>query len=474
MNAQLSNIISNIVFVIAIGYYFMTNMQWYSYKIKRVIFNHTKPIWHFTYFLIPLLLYFLAGDLNIVVSIIYVVSLYFWVKEQDKPLIFTSRIKRFFVTLIFFALFIDLLLVAKLNINTLSVIIPLFLAHFISLVLEKILFKGFELKAKRKLASMSNMIIVGITASYGKTSIKNFLAHILEAKFRTYATPRSVNTFGGVLKDINEDLPLNSEVYVVEMGARAQGDIKEIATFVNPHYAIVGKVGPAHLEYFKTLENIRNTKMEIIQSSRLKEAWIHESANVKEEAHIHSFGEDIKNVISTLDGLSFEFDDQVYKANILGAFNAINLVASIKVALALGMDKATIQKQLLSIKQTPHRLQRIDAGGKVILDDSFNGNIDGMRESFRLSSTHSGRKVVITPGLVEADDAMNREVASLANEIFDLVVVTGNLNVAIFEELVDKDKLIRLESKSKMQEMLLEHTKAGDLILFANDAPSFI
>lgn len=474
MNAQLSNIISNIVFVLAIGYYFMTNMQWYSYKIKRVIFHHTRPIWHFVYFLFPLILYFIAGDLSIIVTIIYVVSLYFWTREQDKTLIFTGRVKRFFYALVFFALFIDILLVAKLNINTLSVIIPLFLAHLSSLIVEKILFKGFELKAKKKLSSMSETVVVGITASYGKTSIKNFLAHILEAKFRTYATPRSVNTFGGVLKDINEDLSINTEVYIVEMGARGEGDIKEISTFVNPHYAIVGKVGPAHIEYFKTMENIRNTKMEIVQSSRLKEAWIHESANVKEQDNIHIFGNDVQNINSTLDGLSFEFDNEVYKANILGSFNAINLVGAIKVARALGMDKESVQKQLLSLKQTPHRLNRMDAGGKIILDDSFNGNIDGMRESFRLASTYSGRKVVITPGLVEADDAMNREVASLANSIFDVVVVTGELNFHTFKELVDGDKLVKLESKSKMQEMLLEYTKAGDLILFANDAPSFI
>jgi len=82
--------------------------------------------------------------------------------------------------------------------------------------------------------------------------------------------------------------------------------------------------------------------------------------------------------------------------------------------------------------------------------------------------------VVITPGLVEVDDAMNIEVAKRANEVFDLVVATGELNYHIFKEYVDADKLVKLESKDKMQEMLIEHTKVGDLILFANDAPSFI
>jgi UDP-N-acetylmuramoyl-tripeptide--D-alanyl-D-alanine ligase len=99
-------------------------------------------------------------------------------------------------------------------------------------------------------------------------------------KYRVYTTPRSVNTLAGILKDINEDIPEDTEVYVVEMGARGAGDIAEIATFVNPDYAVCGKIGPAHIEYFGTLENIRNTKMEILRGEGLQEAWIHESANI--------------------------------------------------------------------------------------------------------------------------------------------------------------------------------------------------
>jgi UDP-N-acetylmuramoyl-tripeptide--D-alanyl-D-alanine ligase len=144
------------------------------------------------------------------------------------------------------------------------------------------------------------------------------------------------------------------------------------------------------------------------------------------------------------------------------------------VAYYLNIDKETVKKQLETLKPTPHRLQRVDAGGKIIIDDSFNGNIDGVMEGFNLASTYSGRKVLITPALVEVDDELNIEVAKRANEIFDLVILTGDLNYAIFKEHIDSSKLLKLESKDKMQEMLIEHTKAGDLILFANDAPSFI
>jgi UDP-N-acetylmuramoyl-tripeptide--D-alanyl-D-alanine ligase len=351
------------------------------------------------------------------------------------------------------------------------------------------LFHGFKVKAEKKIEEMKDLTVVGITASYGKTSIKNYIEHLLKAKYRTYATPRSVNTLGGVMKDVNDDLPEDTEVYVVEMGARGEGDIKEITTFVNPQYVVVGKIGPAHIEYFKTMENIRNTKMEILQSGRLKKAWIHESAMVKPEENIKVFGNGemmdtrsalpapdylIKDVEATLEATSFTLDGVRYSASILGAFNAMNLAAAVLVAKELGLSDEEIQKGLFTLKAVDHRLQRIDAGGKVILDDSFNGNIDGMMASFDLASTYAGRKVVITPGLVEVDDALNVQVAKRANEVFDVVVVTGDLNYAIFKEHVDPEKLVKLASKAEMESMLVEQTLPGDLILFANDAPSFV
>jgi UDP-N-acetylmuramoyl-tripeptide--D-alanyl-D-alanine ligase len=473
---ELLNILSNFLFVLALGYYFMTNMQWYSYKLSRVLFHHTKTWWHLVYFLIPLFLYFTVSretNFSIVITLGYIGAIYMWRKGQDKPLVFTGRVKRFFASLVFFTLFL-VLMKYIVQFEILVVIIPLVLAYFTSSMMEAMLFRGFQMKAEKKLEKMPNMVVIAVTASYGKTSIKNYIAHILKAKYNVYATPRSVNTFGGVLKDINDDLPEDTEVYVVEMGARGAGDIHEITTFVNPHLAIVGKIGPAHIEYFGSLKNIRDTKMEILSSERLKEAWVHDSAMLQPLSHVHTFGKELSGVKATLEGLDFEMDKELYHANILGSFNAMNLGLAIKVATALDVDIDTIKKQLNTLEPTPHRLQRMDAGGKVIIDDSFNGNIDGMLEGFNLASTYNGRKVVITPGLVEVDDEFNVQVAKRVNEVFDLVVVTGDLNYAIFRDYVESTKLVKLASKDKMQEMLIEHTKAGDLILFANDAPSFI
>ncbi|RUM77329.1 MAG: UDP-N-acetylmuramoyl-tripeptide--D-alanyl-D-alanine ligase [Sulfurovum sp.] len=483
---QSINTVFYLLFILAMGYYFITNLQWYSYKLNRVLFHHTKTWWNFVYFLLPFVLYMLVksvSEYGFVVVVAYIIALYYWYKGLDKPLVITGRVKRYFAILVFITLF--LLLITK----QYFVYIPIFLAFAISSFLEKILFNGFKVKAQKKIEAMKEMKVVGITASYGKTSIKNYVEHLLKTKYKTYATPRSVNTLGGVMKDVNDDLPEETEVYVVEMGARGEGDIAEISTFVNPHYVVVGKIGPAHIEYFKTMENIRNTKMEILQTDRLKEAWVHESAMVKPEKNIHTYGEKenldirtsipapeylIEEVEATLEYTGFTLNGVRYTASILGAFNAMNLAAAVLVAKTLGLTDTEIQQGLSSLKAVDHRLQRIDAGGKVILDDSFNGNIDGMMASFDLASTYDGRKVVITPGLVEVDEALNIKVAKRANEVFDVVVVTGDLNYAIFKEYIDAQKLVKLASKSEMETMLVEQTNVGDLILFANDAPSFV
>jgi len=465
------DIASFLIFVMSLGYYLITNLQWNNYRISRVLFHHTKPWWHLVYFLLPFVLYLTVasiGQYGFVVVLGYLVLLYLWYRTLDKPLVFTGRVKRFLLALLLISIFVSF------TFGYYGVLMPLIVAYLVSMWIEQILFNGFKAQAKEKIDSMTNLIVVGITASYGKTSIKNNIEHLLKFRYKTYATPRSVNTLGGIMKDINNDLPDDTEVYVVEMGAREEGDIFEIATFVNPHFVVVGKIGPAHIEYFKSMENIRNTKMEIMQTNRLKEAWIHESAYVKAEDHVHIFGADITNIEATLEGTSFTMDGVRYSASILGEFNAINLAASVKVAKALGLDDEEIQQGLMSLKPVDHRLQRIDAGGKVILDDSFNGNIDGMMASFELASTHEGRKVIITPGLIEVDDDLNIQVAKRANEVFDVVVVTGELNYPIFKEYVDSDKLVKLANKREMEAMLVEQTRAGDLILFANDAPSFV
>ncbi len=478
-NFQIFTLISHFVFTMTLGWYLILNLQWYSYKLQRVIFHHKKYYWHILYFLIPLVTYYLAGNyfwIYFYAGLIPALAL--WYKKIDKKLIFTPRVKRYFLFLAFAILIEDSLCLISFKCQVFGIVLPLLFALFASFLFEKILFLGYKKDAQKKLKSMKNLKIVAITASYGKTSIKNFLHQILSNKFNTYMTPRSVNTLGGLIKDINEELPPKTEIYIAEAGARNRGDIDEIAKLLEHDFAIVGKIGPQHIEYFKTLENIRNTKMEIIHSPNLKKAFIHTSANVKPNEKIELFGENIQNVHATLDGLSFDLlidgKKEHFNALLLGSFHAINITAAILTALELGMDINDIKSQVSKLKSPPHRLQKIESGGKLIIDDSFNGNFEGMCASYDLAASFKGRKILITPGVVESDKETNIELAKKIDKVFDTVIITGTINAQVLATNIKKAKIIILRKKENLEETLAEETMPGDLILFSNDAPTFM
>jgi UDP-N-acetylmuramoyl-tripeptide--D-alanyl-D-alanine ligase len=476
------------LFVFALGYYIKSAMQWYSYKIVRVIFHYNRPVWHLFYLVLPICLYYVFCFFGLYILFmaltpIYFAALYFWQKKLDKSLRFTARVKRFFLFLLLAIIFNDMLcyiLYAKIGSAFLGVLTPLILALVFNNVYEAILFSGFKKEAVRKLDSMRDLRIIAITASYGKTSIKNFLYHILSFKFNCYKTPRSINTLVGLTLDINTSLPKESEIYIAEAGARERGDIKEIAEFLKPDIAIVGQIGAQHIEYFKTLDNIRDTKMELLFSPKLKKAFVHVSANVNtdHEKRVEIWGGEITFIEASLEGTKFGMNIQgseiVFETKLLGAFNAANLAICVHIGLYLGLDIKTIQKAILSVSSVEHRLQRMDVGGKIILDDSFNGNFEGMKSSYELVKTYEGRKVLITPGIVESTEEENEKLSKIIDEIFDLVIITGSVNAETLNTYIKRADKIILNDKTQLTRILAENTFVGDLILFSNDSPSYM
>ena len=159
---------------------------------------------------------------------------------------------------------------------------------------------------------------------------------------------------------------------------------------------------------------------------------------------------------------------------ILGEFQTMNIAVAIKIAKHFGMSDEEITQAVKELEPVEHRLQKITAGGKIILDDGYNGNIDGMLEGVRLCSTHEGRKVIVTPGLVESSDELNIKLINAINDVFDIVIVTGSLNAELFNKKLTVKTKIMLADKSVLTDVLAKQTKAGDIILFANDAPNFI
>lgn len=471
--------VTNVLFVGVLGWYLITNLQWYDYKISRVLLKHHKPHWHIIYFFIPFVAYYTTGKFFILFFFFAVLpAIFIWHKNLDKKLVLTWRVKRFLILLISLVLFQNTICTLKSACEIYGVFMPLLLAYAGSFAIEKFLFLSFKKEAQKKLKSMDDLRIIAITGSYGKTSIKNFVREILSKKYKVYATPRSVNTLGGIIRDVNESLPQDTEVYVCEAGARESGDIFDITTLLEPQVVVVGKVGLAHVEYFKSLENIITTKLEIMKSPRLEYAFIHTSVTDEPHDKVTFFGNEIQNVNAGLEGTDFELKigDEILSlhTDVLGSFQTMNIAVAVLIAKTFDMSNDEIVEAVKSLTPVEHRLQMIKAGGKLILDDGYNGNIEGMLEAVRLCSLHEGRKIIVTPGLVESSDELNLQLINAINGVFDVAIVTGALNAELFDKNLNVKNKIMLADKSTLVDVLATQTKAGDIILFANDAPNFI
>lgn len=473
------------IFLIALGYYVIVNLQWYHYKITRVLFRHHKQKWHWFYFVLPVLYFiFIPNNPYFYASLyLYLILLGVWIFHLSKRLVLTSRVLRFFGLYIAFILFNELLLLRIVEYSFLTQIVhlfPLVISIALSALLERILLNRYKKLALDKLSSMPNLTIIAITGSYGKTSLKNFLFQVLQENFKVYATPRSVNTLTGIIADINQNLSPLTDIYIVEAGARGTGDIKEIVDLLSPQVAIVGKIGEAHIEYFKSLENIYSAKYEILKSAALKQAYIYKD-NIQPThclAKIINFPQDVSEVVATLEGTRFTLKVGEKKLNfqtrILGAFNIINISAAIAVAKDLGVSDELLVKKVQKLEPINHRLSKIVVNEKIILDDSYNGNLEGMLEAVRLCSLHKGKKIIVTPGLVESSKEANIALAQAIDKVFDLAIITGELNSKLLREHIHNPQKIILKNKVHIEHILKTTTESGNLILFANDAPSYI
>ncbi|MBZ7947446.1 UDP-N-acetylmuramoyl-tripeptide--D-alanyl-D-alanine ligase [Campylobacter sp. RM9929] len=466
--------INSLLFNFCVSFYLISALQWYSYKLNRIVFHYHKPLWHLYFLLCPYLMFLVFPLYSLIYFIILAPILYFWNKSIDKKLIFTNKVKWFFVFVFIY--------------NTLFAILALrfsFLFNLCTLILALLSLKIYDLfskiyykkQAKSKLNNLSNLKIILITASFGKTSIKNFLYELLKDDFKVYKTPRSVNTLMGIVADINNNLNQQTQIYIAEAGARLKGDIDEITRFLEPQICIIGEIGNAHLEYFKNIDNIRQTKLEALNSKRLEKAFLHTSTLKKENEIITLYDNKINNINSNLEGLKFEISFKqelhTFKSQILGEFNAQNLCVCILCANYLDVNFESIKNNILNIKSVEHRLQIISKKPKFIIDDGFNGNFKGMSESYRLCKLYKGRKVLVSPGIMEVSKEENIKLAQIINDCFDLAIITANVNSEIFEKELNIEKII-LKEKSELVNVLAKETKNGDLILFSNDAPSFM
>lgn len=437
-------------------------------------------------------------------------------KKYKKPLVFTNRAKRIYATSILLSLVICAVACLSLGGHTIDgslrtgavAYIGLFAvsyavtmaANWLLKPVEKSINKKYYDEAASMLRSMPGLKIIGITGSYGKTSTKHYLNRILSEQYEVLMTPGNFNTTLGVIRTVREMLKPYHQVFIVEMGAKQLGDIKEICDLVHPEAGIVTAVGPMHLESFKTIENVQRTKFELIDSlpadglgvvnndfeyiaNRKVDNVKCRRYSVDSPNHADYYASDIKYDTT---GTTFTINNAdgpvlTLHTRLVGSCNVSNLIAAAIVAIEMGVSNDKIRYAVERIEQVEHRLNMKHVpGGVNIIDDAYNSNPVGSRMALEvLGAIPEGTKFVITPGMVELGDDQFDLNENLGKEIAkhaDIAIIVGEYNKeAILKGIADigmpKECVRTAATFAEAQALMLSMAKPGDTVLYENDLP---
>ena len=369
----------------------------------------------------------------------------------------TARVKRLmFTNIVLFILLMFLInYTDKINIRYLILYLYNVFINFVimlSIIInkpaEKIVYLSYKSKAMKKLNSMPDLKVIGITGSYGKTSSKNILSDILNVKYNALPSPKNFNTPYGLIITINNHLDKFDDILIAEMGAYKIGEIKQLCDLVKPKYGILTKIGTAHIEIFGSQENIQKGKFELIESlpsdgigvlnaddelqvnyklkNNCKIIWI--GINNK-NADVRATGIKITNKGTTFN-VTFKGDKKKYTftTKLFGYNNIYNILASLALAKEFGLTVDQMKKAVAGVKSVEHRLELRPAGNITYLDDSYNSNPVGSKMALDVLSNMPGQKIIMTPGMIELGDKsyeLNKEFGKYMKDHADIAILVG-------------------------------------------------
>ena len=388
---------------------------------------------------------------------------------------------------------------------------PLYLicANLLLRPVEAFLRSRFIARARQTLEE-ARPTVIGITGSFGKTSTKVILQHILNGRFRAGATPKSYNTLMGVCLAINQDLveDRSLDYYIVEMGAYGPGEIAEICELAGPQISLVTALGPQHLERFGSIENIVAAKYEII-SALPKDGlgvFVRDNPHLRgmaarghpdtvltvscEAAPVDALPDDPRLVATeiseSLEGLRFRVLDrrsgerEDFTTGLLGRHNVSNILLAAAVALHEGMSLREIAWRVRSLEPARARLEREQTNtGITIINDGYSANPAGARHALRVLGMHEGRRLLITPGMIELGELMEAENQALGEEAArhasDVILIgaqnTQPMRVGLLAAGFPQERLHLMATLTEAIAWYETQLRAGDAVLFLNDLP---
>ncbi|MBQ8443903.1 MAG: UDP-N-acetylmuramoyl-tripeptide--D-alanyl-D-alanine ligase, partial [Clostridia bacterium] len=371
---------------------------------------------------------------------------------------------------------------------------PLWIAlvHYLLWPVEELIKYYYICKAKKKLAG-KKVIKIGITGSYGKTSTKNILSHILEKEFKVCSTPKNYNTEMGTTLTILKNLD-DHDIFIAEMGARRPRDIEKLVKIVNPDYGIITAIGNCHIETFKSLENVENTKYELAKNIKPEGTIFFGESDSTYKLYKRFKGNKFltcqeksfayaQNVKLSQNGSEFELviDEKVLPVStkLLGRFNIDNIVLASSIAYKLGVSTEDIVSAIKSLQPSPHRLQLSKTGFCTILDDSYNSNEVGFEEALNVLAKFEGRKIVVTPGMVELgsrQSEINFKLGGKIADVSDYLIIMNNTNKndllsGAISHGLKRENIYFASTRAEQKELIKLLTCKDAVVLFENDLP---
>lgn len=494
---------------------------------------------HILYNIIILLMIYLLADrvtLTAGAIIMFTFAIFWFVglsryreEKEKKPLVYTSRMKRLGLTALtlmgaswfylidfayrglqlrdFAAPFINtdpyFLSFGMVLVDMFVPIILMFSAWLMKPV-EKTIQNGFKKQARKKLASLPGLKVIAITGSYGKTSTKFVMDAFLKERVRVCVTPGSYNTPMGICKVINNDLEAFHQVLILEMGARYPGNILELCNIAKPDISVITNVGLSHMETFGSEDVVAHEKGTLARELKPggtlilngDDERVRKMAGYREDVKIVMTGEHgtIKatHVTVTPEGTGFTMewlkadgsieDRERIKTRLLGAHNIQNILLGAAVAREFGIRLKTIALAASAMEPVEHRLELKMRDGLTVIDDAFNSNPVGAKNAVDiLSSFATGRRILITPGMIELGELEYEENKKFGEHIgraeLDLVILVGEEQTKAIAEGINiaangnPDNLRIAKSLFEANDILRDFCRPGDVVLYENDLP---
>lgn len=350
-----------------------------------------------------------------------------------------------------------------------GIIIPLWLFNF--LIQKPIEF--FIIKRAEKILQKHKALKIAIAGSFGKTTMREIIKTVLAEGKKTAAPPDNYNTPIGISKFV-KNLTGNEEILIFELGEYYAGDIKKLCRVIKPQIGIITGVNEAHLQKFRTTDTTANAIFELADWLAGKTVYINgENALAKNKAsnnHIlysrNGAGNwRVQEARTDLTGTSFILEKDnlkmEVKSKLLGLHQIGPLAVAADITLRLNISPEKIQQGIAKTKPFNHRLEPKNYGdGVILLDDSYNGNPDGVNAVIEfLTSLKNRRRFYVTPGLVE----MGTKTESVHKKIGEKLAKAG----------IEKIILIKNSVTPYIEQGLKENNYNGEIKWFSKAIDAF-